>query len=528
MIASMSFSGTPILRLEGGSGGTAGEDGRFISRLFDVVYVDSSNSGAAVQDGSSWNTAYSELTDALAHTTTGSIWVADGTYLPDPDGLADPRNATFRLVRDVTIYGGFSGNETSLAQRDLLANPTILSGDLQQDDDSTGTADNAYHVVSAIEVYNSTLDGFIITGGHANGAAANRNHLGGGIVGEEDGILTLRNVTVIGNQASGVGGGAYFNNFNLTLVNCSFAKNDVVTDSDGPSGPLGEGGAMYLNGCDTRFTNTVFVKNEAADKGGALSLHGTNLDLFNGTLVGNHSGTSGGALYVTGNGTLYAYNSILWANTAALSNDTLLGTLRPSSLHNLLEGGTVAASSPVILNSDPVFVRAPETNGPEDLGDLRLLPTSPAIGQGIGGVNPSTTDRQGGNRNLDIIDLGAFESTGTEDCIAIWNTDLDGDGAPFGVEFSLGTDPDVADFDLQTHFALTYTRGAGSPVQLSAGVNPLAIGKAVWIIERSIDLQQWNEIYRSENPGGSTILFVDPDQPSSHAYYRFKAELKQP
>ena len=92
-----------------------------------------------------------DLSYALDYTGDGAeIWAAAGTYLPtvrtDP---ADPRSATFILPNGVKVYGGFAGTETSRDQRNWVAHPTILSGDL-------GTAgnwsDNSYHVVSAEHV----------------------------------------------------------------------------------------------------------------------------------------------------------------------------------------------------------------------------------------------------------------------------------------------------------------------------------------------------------------------------------------
>ncbi len=97
--------------------------------LGEILYVDAdANDGG---DGLSWQTAYNNFNDALDMARTyncyKTIWVAGGTYQPSPP---DDQSATFDLVNDVSLYGGFAGWEDSLAQRNLKDpnNETILDG----------------------------------------------------------------------------------------------------------------------------------------------------------------------------------------------------------------------------------------------------------------------------------------------------------------------------------------------------------------------------------------------------------------
>ena len=101
--------------------------------------------------GDSWNNAFKFLQDALDEAAISEppvqIWVAatveTNPYRPDrdaanPDGTCVPgpcdRTATFNLINNVGIYGGFLGTdhpvapETQLSQSDPEANETILSG----------------------------------------------------------------------------------------------------------------------------------------------------------------------------------------------------------------------------------------------------------------------------------------------------------------------------------------------------------------------------------------------------------------
>lgn len=90
-------------------------------------------------DGTTWNTAYRYLQDALAYASTHSeinqIWVRAGTYYPDQD-CANPdgtglRASTFLLdFNNVQLLGGFEGTETLPEDRDPALYETVLSGDI--------------------------------------------------------------------------------------------------------------------------------------------------------------------------------------------------------------------------------------------------------------------------------------------------------------------------------------------------------------------------------------------------------------
>ena len=87
-----------------------------------TVFVKQGATG--LNNGTSWANAYTSLDAALSIGATGqSIWVAAGTYKPS---LPAPNNS-FTLFSGVNLYGGFAGNETSITQRNIAANPTIFS-----------------------------------------------------------------------------------------------------------------------------------------------------------------------------------------------------------------------------------------------------------------------------------------------------------------------------------------------------------------------------------------------------------------
>jgi hypothetical protein len=137
------------------------------------------------------------------------IWIKAGMHHPTTNPT--DRTATFTLKNVVAVYGGFAGTETRRDQRNWQTNPTILSGDIDQNDINTDgnfiaetpadiQGSNAYHVVNSGST-NSTaiLDGFAITAGQANGSGSGGN--GGGIVSYAS-SPTLVQLVIVGNTES--------------------------------------------------------------------------------------------------------------------------------------------------------------------------------------------------------------------------------------------------------------------------------------------------------------------------------------
>lgn len=127
-----------------------------------IKYVTVNGSGN--KDGSSWINASDNLQKMISSSSAATqIWIAKGKYTPKialaPNKNTQDRNNTFGLKKDVKLYGGFSGNETSLSQRNFTVNETILSGNL-------GGGKYAHHVVliHALEANeNYYLDGLTIS-----------------------------------------------------------------------------------------------------------------------------------------------------------------------------------------------------------------------------------------------------------------------------------------------------------------------------------------------------------------------------
>jgi len=163
------------------------------------------NDGAS---GLSWADAFATVQQALAVAEAGQpVCMAAGTYYPDEGPLqtANARSSTFAIKSGVPLYGGFpaTGNPLFTA-RDPAAHPTILSGDIDQNDpfDPDNNSGNAYHVVSADGVDAAAgLDGFTITAGNANGSSAPEER-GGGIHISGGSSFAVTNCRIHGNAAT--------------------------------------------------------------------------------------------------------------------------------------------------------------------------------------------------------------------------------------------------------------------------------------------------------------------------------------
>ena len=256
-------------------------------------------------DGSSWTNAHTSLATAIDTASSGDeLWVAEGIHLPTIEANGanmepGPRAASFGVIGKVLkLYGGFDGTETARSERDWAANPTILSGDLGIQDDSS---DNAYTVIHS---YSSTLtvDGFSITGGNSDGTAlgtANDFDGNGAAVFQSGGSMTFANCRIYDNYAS-YGGAMYLISGSITMVNCCFVNNRARW----------VGGAIDGRGNLThRISHCTFSGNQA-QRGAAFTFDGrTSTTTVTNCLFGGNVGGSWD--YFEVGGTLVASRNIV-------------------------------------------------------------------------------------------------------------------------------------------------------------------------------------------------------------------------
>lgn len=393
------------------AGAFAYEGGILPTELFTRIFVSQTTNvtlpeGSDMNDylGRSFYTSFSTLEDALGYirsmredkkaddNTHFEILVAGGTYKPSNERTTtaavthDQRLYSFDVPQNVSIYGGFRGDElygsldgqqskipttsgsiqvdnmgditdilNARAYSDFnqnginepweLANQTILSGQIN----ASSTAQNAYHVVFTDKGETTTanpvvLDGLTVMNGQTDNKLSistdeNEQGRGGGIY--SNGVTyTISRCRLLNNTA--VRGGAVFvRDADLNLSGCILAGNKTVyNDAKETTYNLtSRGGAAYVSGIskevNLRAVNTLWANNESAEEGGAIgtnyaegisSQHDPLLYIMNNTFVRNKAITN--PVIYTHNGKSSIVNTLLWGNLGdTYQNPTNLSTI---------------------------------------------------------------------------------------------------------------------------------------------------------------------------------------------------------
>ena len=331
-----------------------------------IIYVDADALGD--NDGTSWADAYIDLQVALgAAASSDQIWVAEGIYRPTSDTT---RTIAFELETGVSLYGGFAGTETLRSQRDWQSHRSVLSGDIG----TTGVmTDNSYNVIRGNDTDGTAiLDGFVVTGGYADGSGTYDK--GGGLH-ISSGSPTIVNTTFVNNYAVNHGGAMVVQYTTSTplVVNCTFSGNSTDWNA---------GGLANLWYAHTTVVNSTFS---------------------------NNTGNNGGGIVNLENGNATVRNTILWGNQAPQIGLQSGATI--SVQYSLIEGGWTDTGN---ISDDPLFVDpdgADDTIGTMD-DDLRLQDTSPAIDAADNTSVPvDVTDMDGDG---DTAELTPFDQDGKE------------------------------------------------------------------------------------------------------------------
>lgn len=261
-----------------------------------IIYVNSNATGT--NNGTSWANAYTDLQSALSSAfINDDIWVAAGTYKPTQ---TNTRTISFVMKNGVDLFGGFNGTETTISERDILANPTYLSGDINAQGDNT---DNTYKVVK-IQNFTApfTFDGFRVVSGY-DGSSSGKG--AGMYVFNNPGVsINIKNTIIYNNYAYHSGGGMLIDNSNTTFNNCEFLYNSSYN--------YGGGGIYSANSSDAiiYLYDCKFIGNNSR-QGAVINFDGIELVMERNFISSNTSTTSGDIIHVSSDPTRFEVNNSL-------------------------------------------------------------------------------------------------------------------------------------------------------------------------------------------------------------------------
>jgi predicted outer membrane repeat protein len=387
-------------------------------KYYPIIYVSTDGTG----DGGSWATATNDLnwavnTAAAIHNTFGSwadVWVKEGTYYGDTTA-----ESAFTIVEDIWVYGGFTGTETNLSQRDFYNHPTYLDGQ------------HSRRVLNQPTGYSeqSLWDGFTIQNGYSTngpGGAYLRNNTylydceiinntgtsGGGVTAY---YASLDNCRFRGNVSTGTyssdGGGALRSTYS-TINRCTFTHNRAAK----------YGGAIYItdaNSYNINLSNCLIANNTAASGGGIYST-ASGAVIHNSSIVNNEATTSGAGIYATS--VKRIANSIIWGNRTTSGTVSSINGSTIDCFYSAVEGGYSGEGNVILLPDSllggvfaPKFVNPSATVGYTDNTpnpNWHLQNGSVCANRGNNSyVSNNSTDLDFNTRILnDTVDMGCYES----------------------------------------------------------------------------------------------------------------------
>ncbi|MHC4879004.1 MAG: beta strand repeat-containing protein, partial [Planctomycetota bacterium] len=269
-----------------------------------------------------------------------------------------------------------------------------------------------------------------ITGGSVNNNDAAEE--GGGLW-NDSGTLTLSNVTIDTNTASGAGtdqgGGGIFNNGGTLDITDGAITNNVADGTQGSGG-----GILDVNGTSVTINGTNISSNNAERAGGGIELNGTSstVTLTSITLNSNNAiGTgaapgNGGGLHITGSTDVDITGSTVDGNTAAEEGGGLWNGTGTMTIDSTTVSGNTASGATADQGGGGVF----NAGGTVDIVNSSLITGNTADGAaGTGGgilndatgtvtvtdstvtMNDATTGDGGGISNTAGSDLTVTNST---------------------------------------------------------------------------------------------------------------------
>ena len=241
--------------------------------------------GNDLQSGITWDHAKETISATLLAAGEGDqVWVAAGHY---KERLVN--RSVGETAVNVALYGGFAGHESSLGERDISANPTIIDGMRRG---IVITLENAAGP-------STRIDGFHITGGDG---------IHGG------GIKTIASAPVIANNVikdnwtNGLGAGISVWGYRVVTVEHPVITGNTIVDNFSYEA-AGDGAGIGINYSSPIITQNVIARNRASQNGGGIAIFNDsapkisdNYILANSANIlngGSNCNLGGGAIFAT-------------------------------------------------------------------------------------------------------------------------------------------------------------------------------------------------------------------------------------
>lgn len=376
------------LPCQGGEGGGGNNGGTITCPSGASLYVNADRPNDE-GNGTTWATAKKTLQAALdignACNNIKTIYVAAGIYKASESAAPEFRDATFFIGNNYSLIGGYPNSGGENRVRDYINNPVILDGDIADQFES-------YHVLTLYDVSNLAIDGFQIRNGFADGTGS---------------IEIDDNVTMRRDNGAGV---YLLNTVNITFENCAIYNNVANSGQTGGS----NGGGIYSDNAQVRFTNCVIANNIVANSGGAIYSTRNSKVHFNNSTLYNNIGIIGDNVADNRNSNLSFTNTIVWNAAGALP---LWGSHGSTDIKGvnycIIAGGYTGIGN---LSVDPEFRNPADPDGADNkwfTGDdgLNILSCSQAINRAVNaGISGYDEDITGKERIInEIADIGAYE-----------------------------------------------------------------------------------------------------------------------
>jgi CHAT domain-containing protein len=331
-------------------------------------------------------------------------------------GTIGPTNASITIANS-TIQGNSAGSGSGggieLVDASLDITNSTISGN------TAAQSGGGIRNVGALTIANSVISQNIAEtfwgGGIANISSTelridgsiisdNEAPFGGGID-HSGSLLTIRNSTLAGNQATGeFGGGAIGSSGLLTIDQNTFNNNTA-----------NQGGALFITSNTLNLNRSTLSGNLASAQGGAIFNSAGTVNVNNSTIAFNFASGAGGGLAGESDSSLgnalSLESSLITGNTA--SNGANISGFYTSRGNNLIGANGQAGADPFLLGATDIVPTVPLNqilnSALVNNGGLTqthaLVAGSPAIDQGSG----TAADQRDINVVNGIRDIGAFE-----------------------------------------------------------------------------------------------------------------------